>query len=95
MASDTLTVTDNRTGNSFELEINDSVRGGLSAEQWQERFRQLRHAVENIDHFLANNHLTRESRVREIQERRASFEERLRELEREANSAGVPQAWRR
>ncbi len=79
----------------IELELNDSVRAGLSAEQWQQRFRQLRHAVESIDHYLANNHLTRESRVREIQERRASFEQQLRDLEREANAAGVPQAWRR
>jgi len=79
----------------IELELNESVRGGLSADQWQERFRQLRHAVESIDDYLAHNQLARESRVREIQERRAGFEERLRELEREANAAGVPQAWRR
>jgi clan AA aspartic protease (TIGR02281 family) len=79
----------------IELELNESVRGGLSAQQWQERFRQLRHAVESIDHYLANNQLARESRVREIQERRAGFEEQLRELERDANAAGVPQAWRR
>ncbi len=79
----------------IELEVNDAVRGGLSADQWRQRFRNLRGAVESIDHYLANNQLARESRVREIQERRAGFEQQLRELEREANAVGVPRAWRR
>ncbi len=79
----------------IELELNDAVRGGRSADQWREEFRELRHAIQRIDHFLANNQLTRLSRVREIQARRASFEARLRSLEREANAAGVPQTWRR
>ncbi len=79
----------------IELQVNDSVRGGLSRDQWQERFRELRAAVRRIDRYLATNDLTSARHVDELREHRADFSARLASLEREANAARVPQSWRR
>ena len=76
------------------LAANTRVRRGLSERQWRERFRGLRGRVAQLEHYLESNHFTRERRVAELETKLAGLEDELRELEREADLADVPQAWR-
>jgi len=74
---------------------NDGVRGGESAEQWRERFAALRDSIDRLEAYLADRELARPGRRQELEANLAALHEELRNLEQEANRAGVPQAWRR
>jgi clan AA aspartic protease (TIGR02281 family) len=76
------------------LLVNDRVRAGLSERQWRERFRTARGRLAALEHHLASQHFARESRVEELEERRAALAAELASLEWEANAAEVPQGWR-
>jgi clan AA aspartic protease (TIGR02281 family) len=78
----------------ISLVPNDAVRAGLSEAHWRERFRSLREVLTRIEGHLAQSVLTDESRVKELESRRASFASELERLDREADLAQVPQAWR-
>jgi clan AA aspartic protease (TIGR02281 family) len=80
--------------NVITLVANERVRGGLTELQWRDRFRELRALLAELDQHLANPP-ARDGRVRELSKKRSELELVLRDLEREANSARVPQAWRR
>lgn len=77
------------------LRPNDRVRGGYSEAQWRERFHLLRGPLAELEAYLARGKLLRASRVGELEAHRARLETELEELEREANLAQVPHAWRR
>lgn len=76
------------------LKPNDRVRSGASRSQWSRSFREVRGALQNVDRYLTENQLLDAARVRELEARRSELQNRLAELERAANHAGVPQAWR-
>ncbi len=76
------------------LRPNDRVRSGASRAQWQRSFRDVRGALMRVDRYLDENELTDASRVRELESRRSALREELAQLEKAANNAGVPQAWR-
>ena len=73
---------------------NPNMRGGASASQWAERFRDLRTRKKRIDDYLAENQLTDAARVKELETKRDQLAAQLESLEEEANRAEVPAAWR-
>lgn len=73
---------------------NPNMRGGASAAQWRERFRELKQRIARLDAHLADGQLTSDGRVRELSERRAALAEALEQLEHEADRADVPRGWR-
>ncbi len=73
---------------------NPHVRAGDSAEDWRARFREARSQLQALSEYLEQNELTDAARVRELEARRTALAEQLEELEREADLAEVPQAWR-
>lgn len=75
------------------LVANDAMRSGMNAEAWRERFAELRGKIAAVEAYLTRN-LTSETRVAELEGKRDALHTELEQLEREANSAGVPQAWR-
>jgi len=76
------------------LAPNAHVRGGLNQNEWRERFEAIRGPLARLEAYLAAGGFTDESRVRELEEHRATLEASLDQLEREANQAGVPGGWR-
>ena len=76
------------------LKPNDHVRGGLSHEQWRERFDAIREPLARLEDYLEAGGFTEESRVRELEAHREELRSSLEALEREANKGGVPRGWR-
>jgi clan AA aspartic protease (TIGR02281 family) len=73
---------------------NEGVRGGAAAEQWRERFHDLRASIDRLEGYLADRTITRPNRRRELETNLETLKEDLRSLEIEANHAGVPKSWR-
>jgi len=73
---------------------NPGMHGGASQTQWSERFRSLHERQRRLETFLADGTLTDESRARELEGRREEIVAELDALEREADRAEVPAAWR-
>jgi clan AA aspartic protease (TIGR02281 family) len=91
--------------NHFTLQIDPAARvltltpnphmpGGTDQNEWSERFRALRARHARLERYLAEGTLTSESRQRELEQRRAALAAELEALEREADRADVPAAWR-
>lgn len=77
------------------LRPNDRVRGGAAADQWRQRFQELRSNIARLESYLQERDVTRDNRRRALEQSLVGLQEQLAELEREANRAGVPQPWRR
>ena len=73
---------------------NDGVRGGAAAEQWQERFAELRSKINRLESYLGDDRITRVNRRTELEANLTALREDMQNLEIEANRARVPQAWR-
>ena len=73
---------------------NASVRSGVSEKQWRQRFAAARGRLAALDEYLKINVFARSSRRLELEHNRETLENQLDELEREADRADVPQAWR-
>lgn len=73
---------------------NARVRSGIPDREWRQRFASARSRLATLDAYLEHNEFFRESRRQELAGKREALEEQLDELEREADRAGVPQAWR-
>jgi len=73
---------------------NEQVRAGEASDQWRARFRELHHAIERLETYLEERELTRENQREELETNLLGLRNELRELEIEANHAGVPQSWR-
>jgi aspartyl protease family protein len=76
------------------LAPNEGVRGGAAAEQWRERFHDLRLSIDRLEDYLEDRTITRPNRRRELEANLAALKEDLIDLEIEANHAGVPKSWR-
>jgi clan AA aspartic protease (TIGR02281 family) len=74
---------------------NDGVRGGAAADQWRERFRDLRSSIDRLETYLSEREVTRLNSRLELEGNLAALKQGLVELEIEANHARVPQTWRR
>jgi clan AA aspartic protease (TIGR02281 family) len=70
------------------------VRGGAAAAQWRERFYDLRSSIDRLEGYLETRTITRPNRRNELEANLTALKEDLRNLEIEANHAGVPQSWR-
>jgi len=73
---------------------NPSMHGGANQTQWSERFRALHERQRRLEAFLADGMLLDESRARELEGSREEVLAELDALEREADRAEVPAAWR-
>ena len=73
---------------------NEGVRGGAAAEQWRERFLDLRTSIERLEGYLDDRTITRSNRRKELEVNLMALKDDLRDLEIEANRARVPKAWR-
>jgi hypothetical protein len=80
--------------NLITLLPNSHVAGGATPAEWRARFHELRREIAAIDAHTAGGPLLDEARARTFAEKRAALGAELEALEREANAAGVPQAWR-
>lgn len=76
------------------LAPNDQIRAGLGADQWRERFDQIRAPLARLDDYLSDHPNLDVGELGRLASRRAELEGMLLELEREANKLGVPQVWR-
>lgn len=75
------------------LRPNDSVRGGLSQDQWRKRFRSAREEMQRLETYrdgLDQGSSQLAGLNRNLRAMKDAFEE----LEREANEAEVPRSWR-
>jgi clan AA aspartic protease (TIGR02281 family) len=77
------------------LEPNEGVRAGEAAEQWQQRFRQLKGSIARLEAHLASREVTRPNQRAELEQNLAVLRRELHDLEIEANHARVPHHWRR
>jgi len=73
---------------------NPHVRGGIPESQWRRRFTRARGRLAALTRYIEGNVFTDRGRVRELGAKQAEFAHDLEELEREADRARVPQAWR-
>ena len=73
---------------------NPEMHGGASRSAWSERFRSLHERQRRIESFLADGALTDAARARELEGKRDAIAAELEALEREADRAEVPPAWR-
>jgi clan AA aspartic protease (TIGR02281 family) len=73
---------------------NASVRSGTTEREWRERFRQARADLASVERYLEENRLTDDARVAALEEQREALASAIAALEREADRADVPQAWR-
>ena len=78
----------------MRLRPNDRVRAGYSESQWRRRFTELRLQVARLEAYLERDSLLRGERREELEEGLALARSALDTLQREANTAGVPRAWR-
>lgn len=77
------------------LAPNDSMRSGLSREEWQQRFQSLRGSLDRVESYLEKREISRKERRVELEARRDALRSELAALDREASLAGVPAGWRR
>jgi clan AA aspartic protease (TIGR02281 family) len=77
------------------LTPNQHVRGGLDKGQWLERFQAIRQPLDRLEAYIEKGGFMDKGRVRELEAHRGKLRGALEELEQQANSAGVPQGWRR
>lgn len=80
--------------NIITLYPNASVKAGANAQEWRARFTALRERIAELDRYLAENVLTDDARVADLERRRAALGAELEALDAEADRAEVPQAWR-
>lgn len=78
----------------ISLSPNDGMRGGLDSEQWRQRFQLLRDPLERLEAHLRDHPKLRVGERAALEQRLATLQERLEELESEANRFDVPQIWR-
>jgi clan AA aspartic protease (TIGR02281 family) len=77
------------------LEPNDKMRGGYNAERWRARFQELMDPLKRLEAHLGAPDAKIDPGERRFLERRlAELREQLDLLEDEADSQGVPEAWR-
>jgi clan AA aspartic protease (TIGR02281 family) len=74
---------------------NEGVRAGEAADQWRARFREILRSIERLETYLAEREITRSSQRVELETNLLELRDELRQLEIEANHAGVPKSWRR
>jgi clan AA aspartic protease (TIGR02281 family) len=74
--------------------LNDRVRSGRTETQWRQAFRRIRGDLARLERYIDENHFTRQSRIAELESKRAELEGEIEALEEEADRAEVPQAWR-
>jgi len=74
---------------------NEGVRAGEAADQWRSRFREIHRSIERLETYLTDRKVTRSNQRVELESNLLALRDQLRELEGEANHAGVPQSWRR
>jgi clan AA aspartic protease (TIGR02281 family) len=75
------------------LRPNENVRGGLSEDQWRERFRTAELEVERLERY-AGEQTDESPRGAELARNLQGLRDALEDLHREANTAGVPRSWR-
>jgi clan AA aspartic protease (TIGR02281 family) len=75
------------------LRPNEAVRGGLSEDQWRERFRSATSEVERLERYVAEQP-DDSSRRTELARNLQGLRDALEQLDREANAASVPRSWR-
>ncbi len=75
------------------LRPNDGVRGGLSEEQWRDRFRSARAELDRLERYVAGQDDGAPRRA-ELERNLRGLRDVLDALQREANQAGVPRSWR-
>ena len=91
--------------NHFTLQIDPAARmlmlvrnpnmpGGVSAEQWSERFRALHERQARLEAYLEDGTLADPARARQLAARREELAAKLEALEAEADRAQVPESWR-
>ncbi len=73
---------------------NDAMRAGLDEASWRERFQVARGRLAHLESYLEGREITRPGRRAELQRNLVELRRAVEELEREANRAGVPTAWR-
>ncbi len=78
----------------IRLEPNDNMRGGMSQEQWAQRFERLRAPIGKLDAYLASQEKIRKGERGRLLRHRAELVRALDELEVEANRISVPYKWR-
>jgi len=74
---------------------NESVRAGAAADQWRSRFREIHRSIERLETYLTDREISRPNERVELESNLLTLRDELRDLEIEANHAGVPQSWRR
>lgn len=77
------------------LRPNEGIVGGLDAGEWRARFRAVREPLAELERYLEETDVSRPGRRAELETRRAELRDELERLEREADRAEVPGAWRR
>jgi clan AA aspartic protease (TIGR02281 family) len=75
------------------LRPNEGVRGGLSEEQWRERFRSARGELERLERYVGAQD-EGEPRRPELERNLRGLRDAWDSLQREANEASVPRSWR-
>ena len=78
----------------IRLEPNENVRGGLSAEEWAERFQELRAPLARLDDYLATEQALRQRDRERLERHREELQRALGALDQEANRFSVPHRWR-
>jgi clan AA aspartic protease (TIGR02281 family) len=78
----------------ISLTPNTKVRSGFTESQWRERFRTLSEAIARIDEYVPTLGLSQNQRRAQLAQRREELVQELESLEREADRAQVPDAWR-
>lgn len=74
---------------------NDGVRAGEASDQWRSRFLEIHRSIERLETYLTDRDITRSNQRVELEANLLALRDQLRDLEIEANQAGVPQSWRR
>jgi clan AA aspartic protease (TIGR02281 family) len=87
-----VTLVPNEGGGSGEA--GRAVRGGRTETQWRNEFRALRQRVAMVDHYYDDLDPLRQNNDRLAARAREQFERELEFLEKQADRARVPDAWR-
>ena len=77
------------------LERNDRIVSGLDEVEWRRRFKDARAPLEQLESYLEHREIKRAGRRRELEGKLTELKQALRDLDHEANRAGVPRGWRR
>jgi clan AA aspartic protease (TIGR02281 family) len=73
---------------------NDQMRGGLGERQWRERFESYTDPLRRLEDYLRDHPYLHEQERTKLAARERELRAGLRDLERDADEAGVPQMWR-